>query len=127
MQQYKQLSIWDILGNEEQNPAAALPCDKCVFNNTASCCAYETEGNYCVDGDKMLLKSDGWHLVDDGRDIPHNKDWQLAECITYYQRTDKYNREKWLVKDSTFKSTQQYKPNNTPEVIAWRYTSESEG
>ena len=126
MQQYKQLSIWDILGNEEQNPAAALPCEKCVFSKSA-CCAYETEGNSCTDGDKMLLKSDGWHLVDDGRDIPHNKDWQLAECITYYQCTDKYNREKWLVKESTFKSTLTYKPRNTPEVIAWRYTSESEG
>ena len=126
MQQYKQLSIWDILGNEEDNPAAALPCEKCVFSKSA-CCAYETEGNSCTDGDKMLLKSDGWHLVDDGRDIPHNKDWQLAECITYYKRTDKYNREKWLVKESTFKSTLQYKPNNAPEVIAWRYTNESEG
>ena len=126
MQQYKQLSIWDILGNEEDNPAAALPCEKCVFSKSA-CCAYETEGNSCTDGDKMLLKSDGWHLVDDGRDIPHNKDWQLAECITYYKRTDKYNREKWLVKESTFKSTLQYKPNNAPEVIAWRYTNEREG
>lgn len=122
MQQLKgQLTIWELL--QVENPNAALSCSSCVFCKHGIC-QYETNNNYCEDGDKLLTKNDGWHLVDGGRDIPHNKDWELLEVITYYKKTDKYNREEWLGKDSTFKGTCTIKDyRNTPEVIAWRYAN----
>jgi len=113
-----QMTIFDFIENPE-----GLPCDDCIYNDNG-CCDYSTKNNVCVEGDRQLKKSEGWHRIKKQGvgyvgDFPECSSWKPIETWAYDEKYDYYaHGTHSQAKDKTIK---RYQGGDVGEIVAWRY------
>lgn len=115
-----QMNIFDFLESPHKSD---LPCDDCIYCDNG-CCDYDTKNMYCVEGDRQLRKSEGWHRIKkQGNgyvgDFPECTTWQRIETWAYCDDLDLYvHGTHSEAKDKTIK---RYQGGDIGEIVAWRY------